>query len=41
VPALGLLALGPIPAEYQGAAAGPFFAYFDGGVGPVARWSER
>jgi hypothetical protein len=33
VPALGLLALGPIPAEYQGAAAGTFFAYFDGGVG--------
>jgi hypothetical protein len=33
VPALGLLALGSIPAEYQGAAAGTFFAYFDGGVG--------
>ncbi|HWE54027.1 MAG TPA: MFS transporter [Acidimicrobiales bacterium] len=33
VPALGLIALGPIPAEQQGAAAGMFFAYFDAGVG--------
>jgi predicted MFS family arabinose efflux permease len=39
VPALGLLALERVPAELHGAAAGTFFAWFDGGVGlggPVA-----
>jgi hypothetical protein len=33
VPALGLLALRSIPAEYQGATAGTFSAYFEGGAG--------
>ena len=33
VPSLGLLALSSVPAEYQGAAAGSFFAFFDAGVG--------
>ncbi|HEU4976993.1 MAG TPA: MFS transporter [Baekduia sp.] len=33
VPALGLLALGRVPAERQGAATGMFFAFFDAGVG--------
>ncbi|HEX4734004.1 MAG TPA: MFS transporter [Thermoleophilaceae bacterium] len=33
VPALGLLALEPVPAADQGAASGAFFAWFDAGVG--------
>lgn len=33
VPSLGLLALGRVPPGMHGAAAGIFFAYFDGGVG--------
>jgi MFS family permease len=33
VPGLGLLALARVPARRQGAAAGLFFAWFDGGVG--------
>jgi MFS family permease len=33
VPALGLLALADVPTEHHGAAAGAFFAWFDGGVG--------
>ncbi|HEX3824937.1 MAG TPA: MFS transporter [Mycobacteriales bacterium] len=33
VPALGVLALADVPAAQQGAAAGAFFAWFDGGVG--------
>jgi len=33
VPGLGLLALARVPGERHGAAAGLFFAFFDGGVG--------
>jgi MFS family permease len=33
VPALGVLAIEGVPSEQQGAAAGAFFAWFDGGVG--------
>lgn len=33
VPALGVLAIEGVPGEQQGAAAGAFFAWFDGGVG--------
>jgi MFS family permease len=33
VPALGLLALAPVPAVEHGAASGLFFAWFDAGVG--------
>jgi MFS family permease len=33
VPALGLLALAPVPASEHGAASGAFFAWFDAGVG--------
>jgi hypothetical protein len=33
VPALGVLALGSVQPEQHGAAAGAFFAWFDGGVG--------
>jgi MFS family permease len=33
VPALGVLAIDGVPSEQQGAAAGAFFAWFDGGVG--------
>jgi MFS family permease len=33
VPALGLLALAPVPAAEHGAASGLFFAWFDAGVG--------
>lgn len=33
VPALGVLAIGGVPDQQQGAAAGAFFAWFDGGVG--------
>ncbi len=33
VPALGVLALGGVPEVQHGAAAGAFFAWFDGGVG--------
>jgi MFS family permease len=33
VPALGMLALAPVPAERHGEASGLFFAWFDAGVG--------
>jgi MFS family permease len=33
VPSLGVLALSDVPAAQHGAAAGAFFAWFDGGVG--------
>jgi MFS family permease len=41
VPALGLLALAPVPPAQHGAASGAFFAWFDAGWrAPLSRWRQ-